>query len=46
MKTHFIAKRGGNANVVHNLSKHLTERGHKITIYTTDGFKSRLDGEK
>lgn len=27
---------GGSINVVYHLSKHLVERGHEVTIYTTD----------
>jgi len=37
---------GGPARVVYELSKKLTELGHEVTVYTTDGFKSRLDVEK
>jgi len=34
---------GGPARVAYEISKKLTERGHEVTVYTTDGFKSRLD---
>ena len=37
---------GGPARVVYEISKKLTERGHEVTVYTTDVFKSRLDVEK
>jgi glycosyltransferase involved in cell wall biosynthesis len=37
---------GGPARVVYGLSKKLMERGHEVTVYTTDGFKCRLDIEK
>ena len=37
---------GGPARVVYEISKKLVERGHDVTVYTTDGFKSRLDVEK
>ena len=37
---------GGPARVVYEISKKLVERGHEVTVYTTDGFKSRLDVEK
>lgn len=33
---YFTPKRGGNVNVVHNLSKQLAKRGHDVTIITTD----------
>ena len=33
---YFTPKRGGDVNVVYNLSKHLAERGHEVTIFTTD----------
>ena len=40
---------GGSINVAYNLSKHLAERGHKVTIFTTDfeldnGYIQSLDG--
>lgn len=37
---------GGPARVVYEISKKLMEREHVVTVYTTDGFKSRLDVEK
>ena len=37
---------GGPARVVYEISKKLIERGHEVTVYTTDGYKSRLDVEK
>jgi glycosyltransferase involved in cell wall biosynthesis len=37
---------GGPARVVYEISKKLVERGHEVTVYTTDGFKSRLNVEK
>lgn len=37
---------GGLARVSYELSKKLVEKGHDVTVYTTDGFKSRLDVEK
>jgi len=37
---------GGPAKVVYEISKKLIERGHEVTVYTTDGFKSRLDVKK
>ena len=37
---------GGPARVAYGLSKKLIERGHEVTVYTTDGFKYRLDVEK
>jgi polysaccharide pyruvyl transferase WcaK-like protein len=36
---------GGPARVAYGISKKLVERGHEVTVYTTDGFKSRLDGK-
>ena len=46
---YFTPKRGGDVNVVYNLSKHLAERGHEVTIFTTDfefdkGYIQSLDG--
>ena len=40
---------GGSINAAYNLSKHLAERGHKVTIFTTDfeldnGYIQSLDG--
>ena len=37
---------GGPARVAYEISKKLIERGHEVTVYTTDGFKYRLDVEK
>ena len=37
---------GGPARVAYGLSKKLIERGHEVTVYTTDGFKLRLNVEK
>lgn len=37
---------GGPARVAYEISKKLVERGHEVTVYTTDGFKHRLDVEK
>ena len=37
---------GGPARVAYEISKKLVERGHEVTVYTTDGFKWRLDVEK
>ena len=37
---------GGPARVAYEISKELVERGHEVTVYTTDGFKWRLDVEK
>ena len=37
---------GGPARVAYEISKKLIERGHDVTVYTTDGFKSRLNVEK
>ena len=36
-------KSGGPARVAYGLSKKLIERGHEMTVYTIDGFKSKLD---
>jgi glycosyltransferase involved in cell wall biosynthesis len=36
---------GGPARVAYEISKRLVERGHEVTVYTTDGFKWRLDVE-
>lgn len=33
---------GGVAKVSYEISKELARRGHKVTVYTTDGFKKRL----
>ena len=37
---------GGPARVAYEISKKLVQRGHEVTVYTTDGFKLRLDVEK
>src|SRR4030042_2636002 len=37
---------GGPARVVYEISRKLIEKGHEVTVYTTDGFKWRLDVEK
>jgi len=37
---------GGPAKVAYEISKKLVERGHDVTVYTTDGFKWRLNVEK
>ena len=37
---------GGPARVAYDISKKLVDNGHKVTVYTTDGYKSRLDVEK
>jgi glycosyltransferase involved in cell wall biosynthesis len=37
---------GGPARVVYEISRKLVERSHEVTVYTTDGFKLRLDVEK
>ena len=37
---------GGPARVAYEISKNLIERRHKVTVYTTDGYKSRIDVEK
>ena len=37
---------GGPPRVVYEISKKLVERGHEVTVYTTDGFKQRLNVEK
>ncbi|MCD4678477.1 MAG: glycosyltransferase [Desulfobacula sp.] len=37
---------GGPARSVYEISKKLIKNGHDVTVYTTDGFKSRLDVEK
>lgn len=33
---YFNPKYGGDVNVCYNLCKHLVQRGHKVTIYTTN----------
>ena len=37
---------GGPARNTYEISKRLVEKGHEVTVYTTDGFKSRLNVEK
>jgi len=37
---------GGPTRVVYDISKKLVENGHEVTVYTTDGFKSRLNLKK
>lgn len=37
---------GGPARVSYEISKNLVQRGHDVTVYTTDGFNSRLSVEK
>ncbi len=37
---------GGIVRVCYELSKRLADNGHGVTIYTTDGFKSRLKVKK
>ena len=37
---------GGIVRVCYELSKRLAEKGHEVTVYTTDGFKSRLKVKK
>jgi len=37
---------GGPARVAYDISKYLVNKGHEVTVYTTDGFKSKLDVEK
>jgi glycosyltransferase involved in cell wall biosynthesis len=37
---------GGSTRVAYKISKKLVERGHEVTVYTTDGFKSKLNVEK
>jgi glycosyltransferase involved in cell wall biosynthesis len=34
---------GGPARVAYEISKKLLKKCHEVTVYTTDGFKSRLD---
>ncbi|HWQ47765.1 MAG TPA: glycosyltransferase, partial [Methanosarcina sp.] len=33
---------GGIARVAYEISKNLVKEGHEVTVFTTDGFKSRL----
>ena len=37
---------GGSTRVAYEISKKLIERGHDVTVYTTDGFKSKLNVKK
>ena len=37
---------GGIAKICYDISKRLTQRGHEVTVYTTDGFKSRVNVQK
>lgn len=37
---------GGVTKVNYELSKQLVSRGHEVTVYTTDGYNSRLDVKK
>ncbi|MCD6101423.1 MAG: glycosyltransferase [Candidatus Marinimicrobia bacterium] len=37
---------GGIARVAYEISKELVNRGHEVTVYTTDGFKYRLNVKK
>ncbi|OBZ34827.1 MAG: hypothetical protein A9957_09430 [Methanohalophilus sp. DAL1] len=37
---------GGPTRAAYQISKKLTEHGHKVTVYTTDGYKSRLKVKK
>jgi glycosyltransferase involved in cell wall biosynthesis len=37
---------GGIVRVCYEISKRLADKGHEITVYTTDGFKSRLEVKK
>ena len=37
---------GGPVRSVYEMSKGLIKNGHDVTVYTTDGFKSRLDVDK
>ncbi|MCK4730453.1 MAG: glycosyltransferase [Candidatus Aenigmarchaeota archaeon] len=37
---------GGPARSCYEISKELVKRGHEVTVYTTDGFKYRLDVAK
>jgi glycosyltransferase involved in cell wall biosynthesis len=37
---------GGVTKVNYEISKNLVARGHKVTVYTTDGYSSRLDVTK
>jgi glycosyltransferase involved in cell wall biosynthesis len=37
---------GGTVRVAYEISKKLINKGHQVTVYTTDGFKSRLNVQK
>lgn len=37
---------GGVARVAYEISKNLVKEGHEVTVFTTDGFKSRLNVDK
>jgi len=37
---------GGIAKICYDISKRLAQRGHEVTVYTTDGFKSRVNVQK
>lgn len=37
---------GGVARVAYEISENLVKEGHEVTVYTTDGFKSRLNINK
>ncbi len=37
---------GGIAKISYDISRRLVQRGHEITVYTTDGFKSRVNVQK
>ena len=37
---------GGPPRLAYDVSRSLIKRGHEVTVYTTDGFKYRLDVEK
>lgn len=37
---------GGTVKVCYEISKRLLDEGHEVTVYTTDGFKSRLKVKK
>ena len=37
---------GGPARVAYEITKKLVDDGHDVTVYTTDGYRSRLNIEK
>ena len=37
---------GGVAKVAYEISKNLVNEGHEVTVYTTDGFKTKLNTVK